>query len=195
MSENRLIGTLALLGVAAGLVWLAVWWLRPPPHPGVVVGPPRSGYTIRDFTAWSYGDSGKLAFRLQAPYLQRREGDASLYLNAPRFLLPPQHGAPGEPWRGTSQYGWVSEDGSVLKLQGQVDMHRAAQKDSPAAEVHTADVTAWTRQNRLATDAPARMVQGPSTMSGVGLRADLNTKHLELLHDFHGTFAPSPRKD
>ena len=28
-------------------------------------------------------------------------------------------------------------------------------------------------------------------MSGIGMRANLNNKHLELLDDFHGTFMPA----
>lgn len=193
MSDRRLLSTLALLGLATAAVWLLVWWLRPAAGPGPVIGPPRSSYTMRDFTAWSYGEHGRLAFRLQAPSLQRREGDESLYLDAPTFMLPPRHGSAGVPWHGRSRYGWVSADGSVLKLQGPVHMVRAATGSSPPATVDTADVTAWVKQNTLATDARASIVQGPSTMTGTGLRADLNTKHLELLHDVHGTFKPSPR--
>jgi lipopolysaccharide export system protein LptC len=193
VSERRLLSTLAMLAVLAGAVWLGVWWLRPAPG-NAFVGPPRSGYTMRNFTAWAYGDTGRLAFRLSSPFLQRREGDESLYLNAPTFLLPPKHGSAGVPWHGQSQYGWVSGDGSVLKLQGAVHMTRPAEGTSLPAEVHTADVTAWVKQNTLATDARASIIQGPSTMTGTGLRADLNTKHLELLHDVHGTFKPSSHR-
>ncbi len=193
VSDRRLLTAIVALALAVGLVQLTLWWLKPPPAPDDFVGPPRSGYSLQDFTVDSYAENGELSMELKAPYLQRREGDESLYLNAPTFLLPPQNGATGKPWHGKSEYGWVSSDNSVLKLQGKVVMHRPASPQAPAADVHTADVTAWPRQNKLATTAPTRIVQGASTMSGVGMKADLDTKRLELLSDVHGTFPPSRR--
>lgn len=189
MTDRRLLTAVVLLALAVGLAQLLVWWLKPPPQ-NRFVGPPRSGYTLTDFTLDAWGDGGQLSFRLQAPQLVQREGDASLYLNKPTFLLPPQNGAKGAPWHGHSRYGWVNADNTLLKLQGKVVLNRPASAQAPAASVHTSDVTAWPRQNRLATDASAQIVQGTSTMSGIGLKANLVTKHLELLHDFHGTFPP-----
>lgn len=192
MTRRRLIANIVVLVLAIGLVQAALWWLRPPPKPRQLVGPPRSGYTLKDFTLYAYALDGSLSFRIHSPSLQRREGDQSLYIDQPHFLLPPENGAPGAPWHGRSEYGWVSGDNSVLKLMGKVDMQRAASGLAPSAEIHTSDVTAWPRQHRLATDQPARLRQGTSRMSSVGLRANFDSKHLELLHDFHGTFKPSP---
>jgi lipopolysaccharide export system protein LptC len=42
----------------------------------------------------------------------------------------------------------------------------------------------------METAEPARMTQGATTISGVGMRADLNDQHLELLNDVHATFPP-----
>ncbi|HET7268559.1 MAG TPA: LPS export ABC transporter periplasmic protein LptC [Oleiagrimonas sp.] len=191
MTQRRLITSLVVLALAVALVQLVIWWLKPPPAPRHLVGPPRSGYTLHDFTFYAYTDNGSLSFRMRSPSLNRREGDKSLYVDQPHFLLPPANGEPGAPWRGNSDYGWINHDNTVLKLMGEVDMHRAAFDDTPSAEIHTSDVTAWPRQNKLATEKPAHLRQGTSRMSSIGLRANLQSKHLELLHDFHGTFAPS----
>jgi len=137
-----------------------------------------------------FNATGQPSFRLQAPHLERREGDDSLYLNSPTFQLPArQAGIPD--WQGESLYGWVNKDGSLLRLQGPVIMHRPAFGSTPATEMHTSDVTAWPKENRLETAAPARIVQGASTISGVGMRANLTNKHLELLDDVHSTFMPA----
>ncbi|HET7663577.1 MAG TPA: LPS export ABC transporter periplasmic protein LptC [Rhodanobacteraceae bacterium] len=194
MTRRRLITSIVVLALASGLVQLAIWWLKPPPKPRQLVGPPRSGYTLSDFTLYAYAPDGTLSFKLQSPSLQRREGDHSLYIDKPHFLLPPKNGETGAPWRGRSDYGWVSADHTVLKLMGQVDMHRKASANAPSAEIHTSDVTAWPEQNRLATTKAAHMRQGTSRMSSVGLRANFDSKHLELMHDFHGTFAPSSQR-
>ena len=90
-------------------------WTTPETGPRDFVGPPRSGYTLTDFRLSSYDRDGLPAFTMQAPHLERREGDESLYINAPRFALPSNQ--PGVPdWHGQSLYGWVSKDGDLLKL-------------------------------------------------------------------------------
>ncbi len=191
MSDRRLLTTLTLLALAAGLVWSTWWWLKPAASPHEFTGPPRSSYTLRDFILWSYGPHGELGSRLRAPYLQRRDGDNSLYVDTPHFMLPPKQGSKATPWLGKSEYAWVSADGNIIKLRGKVHMHRAAYPHAPAAQLDTADVTIWPQSNKLATAAPAHMRQGTSRMSSVGMRANLNTKYLEMLNDFHGTFEPS----
>nr|WP_244962542.1 LPS export ABC transporter periplasmic protein LptC [Oleiagrimonas soli] len=194
VTTRRLIASMIALALAIGIVQILVWWLQPKRDNRMDAGPPRSGYTLHDFTLYGYGDNGKLSYRLQAPRLERREGDDSLYLNQPTFLLPPKNGQPGEPWTGNSDYGWVSAKGDELKLQGKVNMHRKAYAGAAAASIDTSDVTAWPKQNKVQTDAHVAMRQGTATMTGVGMRADLDTKHMELLNDFHGTFKPSAQK-
>jgi lipopolysaccharide export system protein LptC len=184
--------TLAV-ALAAGLAQLLLWWFGPAPPAHDFVGPPRSGYTLTNARVTDYNTEGQPSFHLQTPHLERREGDDSLYLNAPTFQLPAkQAGVPD--WQGESLYGWVNKGGTQLKLQGPVNMHRPAFGDAPAAEIHTADVSAWPKENRLETAAPAQMVQGGTRISGIGMRANLNDKHLELLDDVHATFPPRQHK-
>jgi lipopolysaccharide export system protein LptC len=183
---------IAALLLAIGLVQGVYWWLAPSPKVSDFVGPPRSGYTLTNFRLWSYDEDGQPSFGMTAPHLERREGDESLYINAPKYDLPSnQAGVPD--WSGDSTYAWVDKAGTLLKLQGAVYMHRPAFADSPAADLHTSEVTAWPKENRMETAEPAQLTQGESRMNGVGMRANLNDNHLELLNDVHGTFVPRPR--
>ncbi|TCV94081.1 lipopolysaccharide export system protein LptC [Luteibacter rhizovicinus] len=184
-----------VLAGALGVSVLLYYWVAPEPKKNDFVGPPRSGYTLKNFTLDSYNELGKPSFQLIAPHLERREGDESLYINAPDFVLPStKPDAPHTPpWKGNSQYGWVNKDGSLLKLQGKVFMARPAFENTQAAHITTSEVTAWPKENRLETDEAAQIVQGTSTMSGIGMRANLDTKHLELLDDVHSTFQPRKR--
>ena len=194
LRDRRLAAAIVLLALAVGASQLLLWWMGPAPKPNAFVGPPRSGYTLTNFKLVQYGDNGLPSFRIHAPQLERREGDDSLYINAPKFQLPSNR--PGVPdWFGQSLYGWVNKDGTVLKLQGPVAMQRAAFGGSAATDIHTADVTAWPKQHRMETAAPALLVQGGTRISGTGMRADLTEKHLELLDDVHATFPPrSPKR-
>jgi lipopolysaccharide export system protein LptC len=193
VTTRRLVTTLALLALAVGVVQLLLWWLAPSRGHRVQAGPPRAAYVLQDFTLYSYGPDGKLVYRMQAPRLNRRQGDASLYLNQPSFLLASRNGSDTPPWTGQSDYGWVSANGDELKLQGRVELQRPAYPGAAAARIATRDLTAWPPQNRVATDARVFVHQGTATMTATGMRARLDTKHLELLHDFHGTFQPSTK--
>ena len=190
MDRRSLLLGLVLL-IAAAATQLLIWWLKPPPKPNEMVGPPRSSYTLNDFTLDALGEDGAPAFRLVAPYLARRGGDDSLYVNAPIYTI---YGADGADWHGTSQYAWVSADNSLVKLIGKVDMRRPAVGAVKAAQVHTADATVWTRDKRMASAAPSVIQQTGSILRGVGMKADMNTHSLELLSDVHATLTPQARK-
>lgn len=197
LRDRRLPVAIVLVGLAAGASQLLLWWLGPAPRARDFVGPPRSGYTLNDARVTEFGEDGKPSVYLQAPRVDRREGDESLYLDSPTFQIPSaQAGVP--PWRGKSRYGWVNKPGTVLKLQGPVELQREAFTDAqgtprPDAGVKTSEVTAWPRENRMETDQPAQLTQGDSRMNGVGMRANLSDNHLELLHDVHGILFPQPR--
>lgn len=193
LRDRRLAAGIVALALLAGAAQLLLWWLGPAPTPDTFAGPPRSGYTLSDFKLTQYDTDGLPSFRVRAPRLERREGDDSLYINTPVFELPSN--LPAVPdWRGHALYGWVNHDGSLLKLQGPVHMERAAFADAPRTTIDTTDVTAWPKQNRLETAAPAQLVRGGTRIGGVGMRADLNDKHLELLNDVHATFPPRQGK-
>jgi len=192
LRDRRVPAATFAIALTAGVAQLLLWWFGPAPRSSDFVGPPRSGYTLTDARMTEYNAEGRPSFHLQSPHLERREGDDSLYLNAPTFQLPSnQAGVPD--WHGRSLYGWVNHNGTLLKLQGPVHLERTAFGDTPKTTIDTADVTAWPKQNRLQTAAPAQLVQGGTRIHGVGMRADLNDKHLELLDDVHATFPPRQR--
>lgn len=186
-------GTIGILAVALGASALLYYWVAPEKKVEDFIGPPRSGYVLTNFNLDSYNEEGQPAFKLIAPHLERREGDESLYINAPNFVLPSTKDTTAPPWTGHSQYGWVNKDGTMLKLQGLVHMDRVAFATNPPASIDTSEVTAWPKDNRLETAEAARIVQGSSTMNGIGMRANLDTKHLELLDAVHTTYQPRKR--
>ena len=187
MLSRRLLLAIALLALAAGASQLLLWWLTPPPAADSFVGPPRSGYTLRDFHLLALGPDGRPSFTLRAPQLDRREGDDSLYLDAPVFSLP---AAKGPAWTGRAQYGWVNADGSLMKLNGRVHLERPAGAATSALTVDTANVTAWPNRHRMASAAPTVIQQPDATLRGVGFTAATDTHQLELLADVHATFQP-----
>jgi lipopolysaccharide export system protein LptC len=192
LRDRRLPAAIILLALAAGAAQLVLWWIEPEAKTTDFVGPPRSGYTLTNAKVTEYNVQGQPSFHVQSPHVERREGDESLYFNSPTFQIASKK--PGVPdWEGRSLYGWTDRAGLLLKLQGPVQMHRPAYADQPPTDLHTADVTAWPKENRMETAAPAQIIQGASRMNGIGMRADLKQNHLELLNDVHGTLVPRQR--
>ena len=191
MIERRNLTAIALLALAALATQLLVWWFKPPRPPNTFVGPPRSSYTLENFTLDSLDTDGQPAFHLAAPRLARRDNDNSLYINAPKFIII---GNDGADWHGTSLYGWVSADGDLLRLIGKVDMLRPATAAASEAEIHTADATVWSKEKRMASAAPSVIQEPGSILRGTGMKADLNTHTLELLADVHATLTPQKKR-
>ncbi|MDE2247129.1 MAG: LPS export ABC transporter periplasmic protein LptC [Xanthomonadaceae bacterium] len=194
LRDRRLPVATVLIAVAAGVSQALLWWLGPAPATHQFVGPPRSGYTLTDARLTEYDAGGQPGMRVQSPNIERREGDDSLYLDSPTFQMPARQ--PGVPeWQGQSRYGWVNKPGTVLKLQGPVFVHRPAYVDAhgvaqPETTMHTSEVTAWPKEDRMETAQPAHIAQGARTMDGIGMRANLNDNHLELLDASHIVFPP-----
>jgi len=72
-------------------------------------------------------------------------------------------------------------------------MRRPPTTKISAAEIHTADATVWTQDKRMATEAPSVIQEPGSILRGVGMKADFDTRSLELLSDVHATLAPHSR--
>src|SRR5690606_18324852 len=109
----RLLLGLVLLAAAAATGWSA-WQIRGREAPAAATGE-RSDYVLRDFELVILGKDGLESVRVQSPELQRRE-DESMDLEQPLFLAPAEPG----PWRLSAERGWISADGELLRLEGNV---------------------------------------------------------------------------
>lgn len=185
--ERRPVLLVALLALGALVTQLLVWLTRPTPEPPAFVGPPRSNYTLDEFELNGLDDEGRLSFTIVAPSLARRNDDGSMWIETPKFTIV---GQSGENWKGDSESAWVTKDGARMLLAGAVQMHRDTTDPKRQAQVDTRDVTAWPKDSRMETAAPATITQPGSILRGTGMKADLNTHQLELLADVHATFAP-----
>jgi lipopolysaccharide export system protein LptC len=191
MTDRRLwfVATLlAVLGIALNIVY---WLTRERTNVDTFAGPPRSDYTLSDFTLNALDSDGKLSFQTTGPRLARRGEDGSIFVATPDYVL---YDGGGHAWKGTSESAWVSKDGAIMKLLGHVEMHRKAAKGVQPVDVVTRDLTTWPREKKMETAEPATIVQPGSILRGTGMRGDLDAKELELLSDVHATIEPRNRR-
>jgi lipopolysaccharide export system protein LptC len=188
MIERRHWGVIVALAAIAAITQVWVWLARPRPLEAEFTGPPRSGYTLDDFTLNALDESGNLSFTMTGPRLSRHAGDGSIFVSTPDYVMVD---GDGNPWLGTSESAWVSKDGSVMRLDGKVEMRRTPSATVSEATILTANLIARPKEKKIETEARAQIQQPGSILSGTGLRGDLNSKVLELLSDVENTFEPT----
>lgn len=186
---------LALVALATqALVWVFV----PREDESTFVGPPRSDYTLSNFTLDALDERGEHSFTMVAPRLARKEDDGSIYVTTPKYEIVDNG---GNLWKGTSESAWVNKDGTVMKLEGAVDMHRIETEKVTPVQMLTRDLTILTdpksktnpqqqRDRRMETAALTTVIDPDTVAHGVGMKTDMTLKTVEFLADFHSTTQP-----
>ena len=192
--ERRLILTIALLAAAALATQVLVWVFAARNPSQAFVGPPRSDYTLANFSVDALDTDGQHAFSIAGPRLVRRAEDGSIFVATPTYeIIDNSHNT----WKGKSDSAWVNKDGSIMKFEGRVQMRREPTPTVTAVELVTSDLTvtsdkaASPPKKTLETAALATITDPGHIVHGVGMKADMGMKVVELLSDVHWTASPS----
>ena len=191
MTDRRLWLVAALLALAGIALNVVLWITRQRINEQTFAGPPRSDYTLTDFTLNALDAEGKLSFQTIGPTLARRGDDGSIFVTTPDYVI---YDGSGHEWKGKSDSAWVNKDGTIMRLDGHAEMHRQASQGVQPVDVVTRDLTTWPKDKKMETAAPATIIQPGSILRGTGMRGDLNTRELELLSDVHATIEPKDQR-
>ena len=194
MMERRLVLTIALLAAIALATQALVWIYAAHNAAPAFIGPPRSDYTLTNFTVDALDTDGRHAFSIAGPRLVRRAEDGSIFVTTPKYeIIDNSHNT----WRGDSDSAWVNKDGSVMKFEGNVQLRREPTPNVTPVELVTSDLTvtsdktASPPKKTLETAALATITDPNRVVHGVGMKADLGMKVVELLSDVHWTANPA----
>ena len=182
----RLLGS-GLLVAAAVTGWWA-WNMRDRETPEASVGQ-RSDYVLRDFELVTLDKTGVESVRLKAPELQRSREDESLAITRPLFLLPGQDGG----WTMSADQGWVSADGSLVRLTGNVAGDSAEGHPVPTT-FRTGTLELLPDQHLARTDDRVTLTQPGIMQTGVGFKANLRARQYQLLSQVKTRYEPSARR-
>jgi lipopolysaccharide export system protein LptC len=196
--DRRLVLIIAMLAVFALATQAVVWFLAPREEESAFVGPPRSDYTLTDFTLDSLDEQGQHSFSMTAPRMARRQDDGSIYITTPDYDIVDNS---GNVWKGNSESAWVNKDGTIMKLLGRVDMHRIETEKVTPVQILTRDLTVLSdpkvknslqpRERRLETAELTTVIDPTTVAHGVGMKANMTLKIVEFLSEFHSTTQPS----
>jgi lipopolysaccharide export system protein LptC len=192
--ERRLVLTIALLAAIAMATQALVWIYAARNAAPAFVGPPRSDYTLANFTVDALDTDGHHSFSMAGPRLVRRAEDGSIFVATPKYeIIDNSHNL----WRGHSDSAWVNKDGSIMKFEGNVEMRREPTPTVTPVELQTSDLTVTSDKSvsppkkTLETAALATITDPSHVVHGIGMKADLGLKVVELLSDVHWTANPA----
>ncbi len=190
MLENRQTTVLGavLLALATGSWWLAQGLeeeheRRPrPPH--------SPDYWIEDLAALTMDQQGRPRRRLSATSMRHFPDDESTELTRPEMLLL----APGKPpWQVRAEKGWVSSDGALILLQGEVHIDREKSDEVRPLHLVTRDLRVQPKDEYAETDSPVQVKSGANRVEATGLQAWLREPvRIKLLADVRGYYEANP---
>ena len=186
-----LLGNLRLWTLGAFLLALAAgsWWLRQ----GEEDTTPRQAhpahtpdYWIDGLSARTMDAQGRPRRLLQAESMRHFPDDDSTELTRPELTLLE---AEGPPWRIRSELGWVSPDGELVLLQGEVHIERSGDGEARPLHLVTRDLRVQPKDEYAETEQAVRIDSGPHWLESNGLQAWLREPvRIKLLADVRGHY-------
>jgi lipopolysaccharide export system protein LptC len=179
-----------ILIVIAALSW---WAVQSPPQRGSATSQAHSGprevdYTLTGLDVIRMTEAGRPAHRLRADQLRHFTDDDTSELTGPQLTVY-QDRSP--PWEVDAEGAWVSADGSLVLLTGEVVIDRAAGADSPPMRLVTRDLRVQPRQDYAETDEKVRVETDTDWLDAVGMQAWLRPpSRLKFLSQVKGYYVP-----
>ena len=148
----------------------------------------RSDYVLHQFELVALdGTTGKEAFTLRAPILQRNPGDRTMSLTTPLFLVPDSE---GHYWQVSSRTGRVNADGNEERLRGAVRATSPPEAAQPIS-MNTEQLNIFPETSRTTSRAVVTITQPGSILRGRGLEANLANKRYELKAEVRSRYVPT----
>lgn len=144
-----------------------------------------------DLVATRMNHQGIRDYTLTAPHLVQLPAQKGTRIETP-LLEVFQDGQIHE-WLIRSDSGWISPDHDVIHLEDAVSMTRPVSSGKPPLVVTTRDLVIYPQADYAETEAMVRAETPGGVVTGLGLKAHLHEKTLELLAAVRGHYAPVAR--
>lgn len=182
-----------VLAVLVALGALLSWWLsesetdqqRKLARPD---GPRDVDYRIRGFEVIRMTPAGIPAHRLSADTLRHFTDDDTTELDNPHLTV---FQGTEPPWEIDAEQAWLSADGSIILLTGEVVIERAGSSETPPTTLFTRDLRVQPREDYAETDEAVRVESESDWLDAVGMRAWLRPpSRIKFLSDVKGFYVP-----
>ena len=145
-------------------------------------------FYVENFVATTMGSNGRHRRRVEAAYMAHFADTDTHELESPYLVLYRER---GQPWHVRSEQGWLSGEGDVLLLLGQVRIWRNNADGERLVAIETQDLRVLPESEYGETDQPIRIITPHSQTQGVGMRAYMDTSRVELLSQVKTVYDPN----
>jgi lipopolysaccharide export system protein LptC len=185
--NRSLLGVLVFIFVVGTSLWL--WSRREKPEP-VPPKPPSSDYILINYTLTALNEEGKENFTVKGPQLQREPGGKALELQMPVFSFPDKKSGR---WTASSDSAWVAPKGDEIQLRNNVQMRSPPNEMNHITEFKSNTLRVFPKQDRAETADAVSFKKPGVSLTGVGFKADMNSKRFSILSKVKGRYEPSIR--
>lgn len=186
MQRNIIIISVLLLIVSG---WS--WWISEQPDENRAAGDESApdhtvDYYVRNFSVTTMTPEGQPARRLNADLMQHYLEDDTTKLDNP-FLKIYNQGMPG--WDVTAESGWISGDGELVLLSGEVEINRPGSENVRELRILTRDLRVQPNQDYAETDELVTITSERNWVRSIGMQAWLREPiRLKLLSQSRGHY-------
>ncbi len=186
---RRLGPLLILLMIVAAVASWRLVQQEEPASPAVAKSGPRTiDYYVVGLDVTRMTAAGKPAHRLLATNLQHYTDDDTTELKQPHLTVY-QDDAP--PWEIDAASAWMSADGSLVLLSGEVLIQREADSNNRPVRILTRDVRVQPSEDYAETDEKVRVESESDWLDAVGMQAWLRPpSRLKFLSQVKGFYVP-----
>ena len=171
--------------VVTGLTW---WLAEPTPAPEKSsVGPRHTpDFAVERFSDTSMDREGNPKQTLKAIEMAHYPDDDSTELTEPRLTI---HEGDLPPWQIAAEKGWVSGDGELVLLQGEVTVLRDRGVGVRPVELITTNMRIQRSENFAETDDPVQIRSENSWIDATGMRVWFgDSVRIKLLNEVRGQY-------
>jgi len=124
---------------------------------------------LENFTATAMNELGARKHRITASRMVHYDDDDSTELTAPHLTIFDPDGQP--PWEVRSHSGWLSGDGKLVLLKGDVQIDREGSADLRPLSIRTESLRVRPDDDYAETDQPVTIVSRSDRIDSVGMQA------------------------
>jgi|SRR5690625_145452 len=161
---------------------LGTWWSAHYTMSTIEIDPPRK--LTDDPDAWAHdfimlrtNPSGHAVNRLEGDYMEHYPVDDSYFVQqATAISITPEKPITV----GRSKEAIMDEDGARITMIGDAHVHRVPTAERKALDIYSEVLVLRPDDDTVHTDEPAHVVDGRSTMDGIGMHYSNDTRELRV---------------
>lgn len=161
---------------------IGTWWSAHYTMSTIEIDPPRKlthepDAWAHDFVMVRTNPAGEAINRLEGDYLEHYPDDDSYYIvQAIATGIRPDRPVT----IGSSDEATMDQDGTRITMQGNAHVHRVPSQDRAALDIYSEVLVIYPDEDVVETDQPAHIIDGRSTMDGIGMHYANDTRQLRV---------------